>query len=324
MQVLLQAHDLSDDYLRFAAQIGAGGFDISPGPATALVPGVEERGYADERGVRGLLDRLERWGLGLYRVTTPQPTSYLLGQPGGAREVDHLCRTLEALGRAGVRLASVPLDVIPVPREGPGSAARRGHRPLAHRGGYTAPAFDLADLQRHQETPLLDAEAVFERSIQLYERLAPIAEAHDVRLTLHPSGTPLRDAPLSPSRWLRMLEAVPSSHNGLLYCVGTRFVSGVNIAEDIEGLGRRGKIFHVHLRDVRGTIPTTGGYEEVALGDGEVDLPGVLRSLKRVGYDGGLQVDHLPRYHADTPFQGLAAAYAVGYIRALLAVLDSG
>src|SRR5947209_7080357 len=99
MKVLLREQDLSDDYVRFAAQIGADGFDVH---SEKNIPGMAENGCADERGVRALLDRLRRSGLGIYRVAPPTPVNYLLGRPGGEREVDDLARTLEALGRAGV------------------------------------------------------------------------------------------------------------------------------------------------------------------------------------------------------------------------------
>jgi len=80
----------------------------------------------------------------------------------------------------------------------------------------------------------------------------------------------------------------------------------------------------VHFRNVRGTIPTTGGYEEVALDDGDMNMFKVLQTLKEVGYDGGLQLDHMPRYDGDTKNQKIAWGYAVGYVRALLAALDTG
>lgn len=57
MKVLLRQRDLSDDYIRFAAQAGADGFDIHD---ERNVPSIVERGYADEAGyVRALLAALE-------------------------------------------------------------------------------------------------------------------------------------------------------------------------------------------------------------------------------------------------------------------------
>ncbi|HEX2186589.1 MAG TPA: mannonate dehydratase [Chloroflexota bacterium] len=316
MKVLLRERDLSDEYVRFAAQIGCDGFDIHD---ERHVPGVVERGYADERGVRALLERLRRWGLGVYRVAPPTPRRYLLGEDGGEAEVDDLCRTLEALGRAGVPFMSMPVHL------GVNPGYKGGVRAV-HRGGYTMHAFELSAMRQRLEAEppalVVDVEAHFERCVRLYERLVPIAEGTNIRLILHPSDPPLPETEFSPRRWSRILDAVPSTHSGLLYCIGTRMESGVNIFDDIRAFGRRGKIFHTHFRNVRGTIPTTGGYEEVALHDGDTNMFRVLRALKSVGFDGGLQIDHLPRFDGDTPFQGMASAYSVGYVKALLAALE--
>lgn len=317
VKVLLRERDLSDEYIRFATQIGCDGFDIHN---ELNVPGVGDQGYADEAGVRRLLEKLRRWGLSVYRVAPPTPRHYLLGQSGGDAEVDHLCRTLEALGRAGVPFMSMPVHL------GINPGYQGGFR-AAHRGGYTMHAVDL-DLMRRRliEKPpelAVDVEAHFERCVRLYERLVPIAEVHDIRLITHPSDPPLPETEFSPRRWSAIMDAVPSTHNGLLYCIGTRYESGVNIYDDIRAFGRRGKILHTHFRNVRGTIPTAGGYEEVALHDGDMNMLRVLQALKTVGFDGGLQLDHLPGYDGDTAFQGMASAYAVGYVKALLTTLEA-
>lgn len=333
MKVLVQAHDFSDDYLRFVAQIGADGVDIGPG-APELLPGIAEQGYADERGVRALLDRMRRWGLELWRIAPPTPARYLLGEAGGDREVDDLCRTLEVLARTGVPLMSMPIGIIPTSRDldratpvrGLHGHDRHGYVTGVYRGGYTMTAFEMATMRRslHEAPPTLtvDVDTYFERCVRLYERLVPIAEASSIRLVLHPSDPPLPETPFSPRRWSQILDAAPSSHSGLLYCVGTRYESGVDIEADIHAFGRRGKIFHVHFRNVRGTLPTTGGYEEVALHDGDMNMFRVLLALRRTGYEGGLQVDHLPRYTGDDARGSQAAAYAVGYIKALLAAAE--
>lgn len=350
MKVLLRDHDLSDEFVRFAAQVGADGFDIHN---EANIPGVPEQGYADERGTRGLLDRLRRLGLGVYRVSPPTPTRYLLGLPGGEKELDDLCRTLEALGRAGVPIMSTPVHLVHL-GSNPGY---RGFVQNTHRGGYRMHGFEMDRMRRElaadppktleeltpgaggdpgadhpvlargaarQVSLAVDVEAHFERCVRMYQRLVPIAEEHDIRLVMHPSDPPLPESEFSPRRWSRMLDVVPSAHSGLLYCIGTRYESGVNIEEDIRAFGRRGKIFHTHFRNVRGSIPTTGGYEEVALHDGDMNMFRVLRALRSIGFDGGLQLDHMPAYDGDTAFRGMAWAYAVGYAKALLAALECG
>ena len=318
MKVLLRERDLSDDYIRFASQIGADGFDIHQ---EKNVPGIAETGVADEKGMRALLDKLRKWGLGVYRVMPPTPRKYLLGESGGDKELDDLCRTLEALGRAGAPFMSTPVHL------GGMNPGYRGGYQHKHRGGYTMHAFSVERMNRMLvERPMeidVDVEAHYDRCVKMYERLVPIAEAFDIRLIMHPSDPPLPNTEFSPMRWSDILDAVPSRHSGLLYCIGTRMESGVNIVEDIKAFGRRGKIFHTHFRNVRGTIPTHGGYQEVALHDGDKNMFTIVQTLKSIGFDGGLQIDHLPRYDGETPFMGIASAYGVGYVRALLAALEA-
>ena len=302
MKVLLRERDLSDDYIRFARQVGADGFDIH---SEASIPGFKEQGYPDLEGLLKLKERLLAAGLGIFRVAPPAPRKFLLGQPGGEQELDTLCKTVEVLGRAGIPIMSTPVHL-----SNPGY---RGGYPVEHRGGYKMHGFDL-DLmkKRLQQDPWTDppVEEHWPRCVHLYERLVPVAERFNVRL-------------VPPRRWAGLLDAVPSDHSGLLYCIGTRYESGVNIFEDIRLFGRKKKIFHTHFRNVRGTIPTAGGYEEVALDDGDMNMFKVIQTLKEVGYDGCLQLDHMPNYLGDSPNQERAWAYAVGYAKALIAALNA-
>lgn len=315
MKVLLRERDLSDEYVKFAQQIGADGFDLHN---EFSLPGVREKGYAELEGLLKLKRRLGRAGLGIFRVSPPTPRKFLLGKAGGEKEVDDLCKTLENLGRASVPIMSVPIHLGLNP-------GYRGAVQREHRGGYTMHSFELEVMRNRlaEEAPGVEitVEEHWSRSVELYQRLVPVAEDSGVKLALHPSDPPLPEALVSPRRWAGLLDAVPSDHSGLLYCIGTRYEAGVDVIDDIQHFGRKGKILHVHFRNVRGNIPSTGGYEEVALDDGDMNMFRVLRALDEVGYDGGLQLDHMPAYSGDTPYQGMAWAYAVGYVRALLAAL---
>ncbi len=319
MKVLTGEQDLSEEYIRFAVQIGVDGFDIHD---HAHVPGVLERGYADETGVRALIERLRRHGLEVFRFTPPWPLDYLLGKPGGDRQSDDLCRTLEALGRAGARMMWMPLNLY----QGETNNLYGGIYLGRQRGGYRLWAFSQEIMRRNLNGQpfrlLVDVDTFYERAVRLYERLVPIAEAYNVRLIVHPSDPQLPETELSSTRWTKIIDEVPSPNSGWLYCVGTRYETGVPIDEDIRAFGRRGKIFHVHFRNVRGTIPVNGGYEETDLNDGDMNMFRVLKSFKTIGYDGGLQVDHLPVLDGDTRHQAVATAYAVGYIKALLRALE--
>ena len=117
----------------------------------------------------------------------------------------------------------------------------------------------------------------------------------------------------------KLFDAVPSPNSGLLFCTGTRYESGINIIQQIEQLGS--KIFHVHFRNVKGTISENGGYEEVMLDDGDMNMLEVLRALSNAGYAGALNPDHFPILSGDTNTRNAGRAFAVGYIRALLSAL---
>jgi mannonate dehydratase len=315
MKVLMREQDLSDRYVRFAQQIGADGFDIH-NPDN--VPGFKEQGYPDQERLVQLRTKLRAAGLGIYRLAPPTPRRFLLGQPGGDEELEQLGRTVAILGRAGIPIMSMPLHL----EDNPGYL---GGVSREHRGGYTMHGFEMEIMRRRlaagERGLLATAEEYWERAVRMYQHLVPIAENAGVKLVLHPSDPPLPEAPFSPRRWVNILDAVPSESSGLLYCIGTRCESGVNILQDIHNLGRKGRIFHTHFRNVRGTIPASGGYEEVALDDGDMNMFQVLRALRDIGFEGGLQIDHVPTYLGDTPHAEIGSAYAVGYVRALLAAL---
>src|SRR5262249_5177803 len=102
------------------------------------------------------------------------------------------------------------------------------------------------------------------------------------------------------------------------FCIGTRYESGENVFEGIRRFGRQAKLFHVHFRNVRGTLPSRGGYSEGFLDDGDLDMAKVLATLVEVGYDGGSSYDHAEHIAANQPLPKQYIAFAVGYMRALL------
>jgi sugar phosphate isomerase/epimerase len=108
----------------------------------------------------------------------------------------------------------------------------------------------------------------------------------------------------------RLIEAVPSKHNGVCLCTGMHIMGG-----DVPTLADRwaGKIYYSQLRDLHGRWP---GAVEVFPGTGEVDLAEVIRRLKASGYDGPISPEHLGG--SRTPGQDLEAE-AIAYTRAIVA-----
>ena len=323
MKVLMRQRDLSDNYIRFAQQIGADGFDIHNAES---VPGFVEQGYPDLEQLVKLKERVNAAGLGIYRVAPAEPQKFLSGEPGGEEELDNLCRSIEIFGQVGIPFMSMPVHLAQTPQHRDANPGYRGGYAKIHRGAYTMGAFDVERMKKNiAEEPLVpfSVETHWERCVQMYQRLVPAAEKYDVKLIIHPSDPPLPETEFSPKRWAAILDAVPSDHSGLLYCIGTCYESGVDILENMRYFGQKGKIFHIHFRNVQGTIPGAGEYAEVALDDGDMNMFKVLQALRAIGFDGGLQIDHLPNYDDDTPNQKIASAYAVAYVKAMLRALDA-
>ena len=315
MKILLRQCDLSDEYLRFAAQIGADGIDIHNSES---VPGWDEQGVPDAGKLHQIKERIEQAGLNLYRLAPPdKPGDFMLGKPEGDKEIEDLKKTIKIMGEVGIPFLSTPFHF-----DHPG---HRGGMKFEHRGGYRMGGFSVDKMNESMaDEPFIRTVSIedhWQRALEMLRELVPVAENHNVKLITHPGDPPLSNCYMSPQRWTDLMDLVPSTHNGLLYCVGTRYESGVNILEDIRHYGRKGKIFHTHIRNVRGQIPTHGGYQEVAMDDGDMNLLKVLQTLQEIGFDGGLQLDHMPDFDYDDQHRKIAWAHAVGYIQALRASL---
>lgn len=262
-------------------------------------------------------------------------TNAFLGKPEGDRELEMASAVIKAAGDAAVSQIWVrPLGI----RQGPMGVPGRYNRP--HRGGYLSSAFsvklmkeelnkrDLNSRWAHHFTNNITIESYFDNMVKALQKLVPIAEDSGVRLMLHTDDPPVPDTDnllpgiMNPLIINRIFEAVPSKNLGLLFCVGTRYETGEDIYDQIRLFGNIGKIFAVHLRNVRGTIPSAGEYEEVMLDEGDMDMFKILKALKATGYDRTLSPDH-PTFFVGDESRRATTAWDTGYIRALLQALKS-
>ena len=343
IRISASAGDLSDSHLRRITQLGVDAVDF--GEARDL-PGVRERGYPDLDSLIEIKKRVRSWGLGVNRVTLPDVTEgFLRGEAGTERELENAVRSLKVFGDAGFTLASQRFEgsnfnhLVTFYRSehrggylgSGGSVWRTGGRPpdltpeeLEHArtgaGGRSAywPRFT------HDEPPAqAQLDAWWSGFRRVYDRLVPVAEEYDIRLATHPADIPLPDTPFGTLGCHRIIDAYPSRNVGYIYCCGTRAEAGglPLVLDEIHNYGRKGRIFTVHFRNVRGSLATSGGYEEVLLDDGDMNMFKIVLELRKVGFDGCLNPDHYFPLEGDGAASEQALAYSIGYMKALLASL---
>ena len=314
IKISIFCRDLTDSYLRQMIQLGVDCLDFGSGD---FFSGVKEQGYPDLDELLRLKRRIQSWGLEINRVTLPDVTKVFIDdQPGAEIVLENTAKALRVYGEAGIPIARQRFagDMMP------GMTAFR----VLHRGGYVSRA-DSASLAKDKiPTPTLsEMEAWWKRFHLVFERLVPVADEHRIKLAIHPSDTPFPDTAFGGLGMHRVIDAFPSKQVGFVYCIGTRAEAGGTplILDEIQNYGRKGRLFMCHFRNIRGSLATAGGFEEVLLDDGDMNMFKVLLALDDVGFDGCLNPDHIPALEGDTPGAKLGLAYSVGYIKALLAAL---
>jgi mannonate dehydratase len=169
-------------------------------------------------------------------------------------------------------------------------------------------------------------EQMWQRLEEFLSAVLPTAEQAGVRLALHPDDPPvprLRNTArlvTSAERMQRVLDLVPSPSNTLEFCQGTvAEMAGSDVYEAIDRFSGAGKVAYVHFRNIVGEVPE---YSEVFVDEGDVDMVTALEIYRRNGFDGVLIPDHTPQMTCDAPWHA-GMAYALGYLRALLRVLET-
>jgi L-ribulose-5-phosphate 3-epimerase len=113
------------------------------------------------------------------------------------------------------------------------------------------------------------------------DRVIEALERHDLSLAFenHPER--------SPDDMLALIGDAPA-RVGTTVDTGWWGTQGYDAARAIEVLGAR--VLHVHLKDVR----EAGRHRTCRFGDGVVPVEGCVRALERIGYRGGVSVEHEP------------------------------
>ncbi|MCM3409291.1 mannonate dehydratase [Metabacillus litoralis] len=321
--------DLTDAELRQMCQLGVDCIDFGTGSS---FPGVKEQGFPDLDELLKMKRKIRSYGLDINRVTLPNLSSkFMNNEEGCEQELENSVNAVKVFGEADIKIVRQRFAGDTFNYMTKSYQARQ-------RGGAIARGESLGFNKEPYETPTLEEhEQWWSRFRDAYSTLVPICEDYDVNLGMHPSDSPNHDTPFGGLGYRRIMDEFPSKNVGYIYCVGTRAEEGGSplVLNEINHYGRKDRIFLVHFRNVRGSLPTAGAFEEALLDDGDMNMFKILLELRKVGYNGCLNPDHVPMMEGDHPdldgnwahsnigwsYGSVGFAYSIGYIKALLAAL---
>ena len=332
-----QFHDLTEERLRFAAQIGASGIQMN----NPNLPGDQRW---EEKDVRALVEPVEAAGL-KFEAIENVPTHFyhkaMLGLEGRDEQIENYQATIRAVARAGVPVLGY--HFMP-------NSVWSTDRSAKTRGGALARQFDMAIVEANADNldqlrsfmpttlgrassmplfgkdgPVITEDAMWENYRYFIEAVLPVAEEEGLRLALHPDDPPV---PMlggvarlfyRPEGFYKAYDMAGQSPAWALdLCLGccSEMPGGaVNVNELVTFFAPRGAIAYIHFRDVQGSVPN---FTECFIGDGNYDPAEVIALLARHGFDGFLLDDHVPKMDGDSDWNHRGRAHAIGYMQGLL------
>ena len=305
----------NDDDLRLMAQCGVRHVCVDP----------EGSPHSWTREIlEAHIERIASFGLVLDMVELPlrsrpvehsESPNILLGrEPERTREIDSICRLLEACGAAGVPAVKYNFNLIGIPR----TPAEPG------RGGSMNASFRWEKTDQNAPPGLageLSEEENWARIEHFLERVVPVAESAKVRLACHPHDPYTPPGYKGVTRVLgtveglkRFVQTCENPWHGLNFCQGTVGEMledpGTEIFDVIRWFGERGKLFNVHFRNIRGGRLS---FMETFPDEGDMDMVASLRLYDELGYPYMIMPDHAPKVSGPDP-DGPAFTFCYGWI----------
>jgi len=345
----LYRHQLNDEHYRFARQCGCTHLVIhlvdyfrssrSNRPGDQPVGDDQGWGLAGDpdqlwtlEELAGVKQDIERAGLKLEAIENFDPAHWhdvLLDGPQKARQLENLKTIIRRAGQAGIPILGYNFSLAGVAGRVKGNFARGGAECVGMDGPLDKPmpngmVWNMVYDKNAPPglVPSATPEELWRRLRDFLDAVIPVAEEAGVTLAAHSDDPPLpavRAQPrlvYQPRLYQKLLDLRPSPRNALEFCVGSlaEMTEG-DIYDVVETYSRQRKVAYVHLRNVRGKVPR---YRETFIDDGDVDVPRVLRILRKNNFDGVIIPDHTPQMSCAAPWHA-GMAYALGYLRAALA-----
>ena len=334
--------NVAHEHLVMAAQLGVEGGVVR----LECFPGFEEQGKPDPMALRKLFADFRDLGMDIpgIEIRRKLMAGALRGESERMeQEMTRITESMRVLADHGVSLMTIGFGIAHADDDTHGW---RGYRdePVG-RAGSVVRSFDASRVTdddqvtwgtRDSSQPgiRVNREEYWRRLDSFMEWLLPVARNTGIRLAFHPNDPPLpvyrgvEQLFTTVEAFQDLLDRYNDPLLGVTYCCGTMQESGGNMIEGIRRYGGQEKIFIVHFRNVKGTIPK---FHEVFQDDGDYDSVEVMKTLHEIGYNGYVMADHLPGLAVDmdrppvfllhgmpTGSRDVAHGWCVGYLRALV------
>jgi mannonate dehydratase len=336
-----QFSEMTDDMLRFAAQLGVSSIQMN----SPHLPGDEKWEEAD---LRALVDKAASFGLSLEAIENV-PLNFIYkafaGLDGADRQIENYKATIRAVGAAGIPILGynfMPNSVWSTSREdsGRGNSTVRVYDQhvvdTSYDGGIefmpSRPDWAGGLVHTTNSEEFISAEQMWANYEHFIREVLPVAKEAGVKLALHPDDPPVPILGgvarifIDPAGFKRAEEiAIATGCEeawGLDLCLGccSEMPGGAaNVREMIEHFGPTGRILYVHFRDVQGSVPY---FKECFIGEGNYDPAEIMLLLKQSGFTGFLLDDHVPQMDGDSGWNHRGRAHAVGYMQGLMRAID--
>ncbi len=315
-----QSNNLTSDIITFAHQTGIRDIQFNMFHGSPMLSGDTHWDYMDLVRLRA---SCEDAGLRLNAIENVPIKFYdkaMLGLPGRDEQIDNMRTTIGNMGKAGIPIFGYHFVVNGVWRTSNTAPAR---------GGAQTTAFDYElakDAPPTHGRTFTDAE-MWSNYEYFIKGILPAAEENNIKLALHPDDPPV---PMlggvarimrSHEAFKRAMQLGDSPNHGLDFCVGSwSEMSPEECLTGLEYFAKQNKIFYVHFRDVLGTVPK---FREAFIGEGNLNMFNVMKTLKENNFKGFLIDDHVPRMVNDSGWVGLSRAFANGQMVTMLDILNN-
>jgi mannonate dehydratase len=315
-----QVNELTEEFLTFAKQLGLDDVQMN---LYNLPTDMKDTGRLEFMDLLRLKTRAEERGLRLIAIENVPIRFYdkiMLGKEGREHQLANMQESIRNLGRAGIPIFGYHFISTGVWRTG-------WETPI--RGGAISNSFKT-ELAKH--APWFydrdyNEEEMWANYDWYLERILPVAEEYNVRMALHPDDPPVPKLGGVPrlfrnfDNFKRAMERHPNRMHGLDFCHGcwSEMRGGAGVLEAAEYFGAQGRIFYVHMRDVKGGCDD---FTECFINEGNSNIFNVMMKLRQVGFKGFIIDDHVPHLVNDSAYGHRGRAHATGYLTAIMDVVN--